>query len=166
MLLRIKAQMLSITAEDYTTDRILQEEEQYSGRLQVYAEEEYFKEFKKKGIKTEHIYQMGEDGVRHQIQPEMNQFLVLQADQSTKKTQLGRFDGNKVIPLKYRKSKPYGVAPRNLGQYFLQEALMTSAEEAPLVIVKGMAGTAKTFYAVAVGLEKVFNTEKKNTAKF
>lgn len=42
---------------------------------------------------------------------------------------------------------------------------MTSAEDAPLVIVKGMAGTAKTFYAVAVGLEKVFNVEKRNIGK-
>ena len=27
----------------------------------------------------------------------------------------------------------------------MQEALMTDAKEAPLVIIKGMAGTAKTF---------------------
>ena len=39
----------------------------------------------------------------------------------------------------------------------MQEALMTDAEEAPLVIIKGMAGTAKTFYALAVGMEKVYN---------
>ena len=165
MLLRIKAQLLSITAQDYTTDRILKEEEQYSGRLEVYVEEDHFKELKKKGIKPEYIYQMGEDGIRHQVVPEMNQFLILKADQSTKKTQLGRFDGTKVVPLQYKKSKPYGVSPRNVGQYFLQEALMTSAEDAPLVIVKGMAGTAKTFYAVAVGLEKVFNVEKKEYRK-
>src|SRR5699024_8633593 len=29
--------------------------------------------------------------------------------------------------------------------------------EAPLVIVKGMAGTGKTFYSLAVGLEKIVN---------
>ena len=34
---------------------------------------------------------------------------------------------------------------------------MQPAEKAPLVIVKGAAGTAKTFYALAVGLEKVLN---------
>lgn len=166
IMLRIKAQMLSVVAQDYTTDRILQEdEEQYSGRITVYAEEEYFKEFKKKGIKPEYLYQMGDDGVRRQIRLEMNQFVLLRADQSAKKTQLGRYDGTKVVPLKYKKSKPYGVSPRNVGQYFLQEALMAPSEDAPLVIVKGMAGTAKTFYAVAVGLEKVFNAEKKEYRK-
>mgnify|MGYP001085086233 FL=1 len=34
---------------------------------------------------------------------------------------------------------------------------MQPAEKAPLVIVKGMAGTSKTFYALAVGLEKLLN---------
>ena len=34
---------------------------------------------------------------------------------------------------------------------------MQPAEQAPLVIVKGMAGTAKTFYTLAVGLEKLLN---------
>lgn len=34
---------------------------------------------------------------------------------------------------------------------------MQPAETAPLVIVKGMAGTAKTFYSLAVGLEKLLN---------
>lgn len=77
--------------------------------------------------------------------------------QSLKKTHLGRVEGKKVVPLKYKKNLPYGVKPRNSGQYFLQEALMKPADEAPLVIVKGMAGTAKTFYSLAVGLEKILN---------
>lgn len=34
---------------------------------------------------------------------------------------------------------------------------MQPAEKAPLVIVKGMAGTSKTFYSLAVGLEKMLN---------
>ena len=62
-----------------------------------------------------------------------------------------------IRKLEYRKSTPYGISPRNAGQYFLQEALMQPAEKAPLVIVKGMAGTSKTFYSLAVGLEKLHN---------
>lgn len=165
IMLRIKAQMLSIISQDYTTDRSIREEEQYSGRDTVYVEEDHFKDLKKTGIKLEHVYQISADGIRCPIKPQTNQFLILCADQSTKKTQLGRFDGKRIVPLKYKKSKPYGVSPRNVGQYFLQEALMASPEEAPLVIVKGMAGTAKTFYSIAVGLEKVFNTEQKEYRK-
>ena len=50
-----------------------------------------------------------------------------------------------IRKLDYRKSTPYGVKPRNAGQYFIQEALMQPAEKAPLVIIKGIAGTSKTF---------------------
>ena len=48
-------------------------------------------------------------------------------------------------------------SPGTLSQYYMQEALMKPASEAPLVIVKGQAGTAKTFYSLAVGLEKLLN---------
>lgn len=43
----------------------------------------------------------------------------------------------------------------------MQEALMTDTEKAPLVIIKGMAGTAKTFCSLAVGMEKVYNNPTK-----
>ena len=48
-----------------------------------------------------------------------------------KKTLLGRVTDTKIVPLNYKKSKPYGVSPRNVGQYFVQEALMTDAQTAP-----------------------------------
>ena len=83
--------------------------------------------------------------------------MILTPDQSNKKTILGKVQNGKIYPLSYKKSYPYGIKSRNVGQYFMQEALMASADEIPLVIIKGMAGTAKTFYSLAVGLEKVFN---------
>ena len=42
---------------------------------------------------------------------------------------------------------------------------MLSAEEAPLVIVKGTAGTAKTFYSLAVGLQRTFEKDSKKYRK-
>ena len=78
-------------------------------------------------------------------------------DSAARKTQLGRVEKGMIKKLEYRKSIPYGVTPRNAGQYFAQEALMQPADKAPLVIIKGMAGTSKTFYTLAVGLEKVLN---------
>lgn len=165
ILLRIKAQMLRITAQDYTTDQVSEEHSQYTGRTEVFAEEDFFKEFKKKGIRPERVYTVDKEGKRHAVFLEVNEFVILRADQSTNKTQLGRYDGEKIVPLHYKKSRPYGVSPRNVGQYFLQEALMTDPAEIPLVIVKGMAGTAKTFYSMAVGLEKVYNATHKEYRK-
>ena len=157
LVLRIKAQIMGIEAQDFSTEQVIAEEEQYSGRIQCYVAEERFKEFKKKGIPLSELYLCTEDGTRTTPELTENQFVVLKADQSLKKTHLGRVSGQKVVPLEYKKSTPYGISPRNSGQYFLQEALMKPAGEAPLVIVKGMAGTAKTFYSLAVGLEKIMN---------
>ena len=49
LLLRIKAQILGICAQDFTTDQVLERENQYSGRCELYVPEELFKDFKKKG---------------------------------------------------------------------------------------------------------------------
>ena len=79
---------------------------------------------------------------------------MIRSTDNEKQTALGRFDGSKVVHLKYRNHTPFGVTPRNVGQIFMQECLMLGADEAPLVIIKGPAGTAKTFYSLAVGLHR------------
>ena len=152
ILVRIKAQMLGIEAEDFTTEQAPEHDKQYTGRAEVYVDETLFDAFPERPLAPQEIYQVTADGERQTVALTANQFLILHADQSHGKTQLGRFDGQRIVPLAFKKKHPYGVTPRNVGQTFLQEALMTSAEEAPLIIVKGIAGTAKTFYALACGL--------------
>lgn len=157
ILLRIKAQIIGIKAEDFQTEQVLGHEAQYRGRISVYVSEDHFRDFKKKGVPVEVVYQVDENGKNVVPQLYENEFVILQSDQSAKKTLLGRVEHGVIRKLEYRKVQPYGVSPRNAGQYFLQEALMQPAEKAPLVIVKGMAGTSKTFYSLAVGLEKMLN---------
>ena len=147
--------MIGIRAEDFTTEQV--EEEQYTGRIEVYVPEELFQNFGKDGIPIQAVYESDEYGKHYTPELVENEFVIIKADQSTKKTQLGRVENGVIKKLDYKKSSPYGVKPRNAGQYFLQEALMQPAEKAPLVIVKGMAGTSKTFYSLAVGLEKLLN---------
>lgn len=159
MLLRIKAQLLGLAAEDFTTEQVAEEEIQYRGRAEVYVPEDAFKDFKKKGVSVDKIYCIDDEGNTYQPEFYENQFIVLKADQSAKKTHLGRVEKGMIKKLEYQKSKPYGISPRNSGQYFIQEALMQPAAKAPLVIVKGLAGTSKTFYSLAVGLEKVLNQQ-------
>ena len=157
IVLRLKAQIAGIRAEDFTTDQISVEDAGYTGRTEVYIPQELVKDFKKNGISYKEVYECDENGVTRQIDFIENEFVILKPDQTGKKTLLGRVHGKKIVPLHYKKSKPYGISPRNAGQYFMQEALMTGADRAPLVIIKGMAGTAKTFSSLAVGLEKVYN---------
>lgn len=156
LVLRLKAQILGIKAEDYTTEQISDDDVGYTGRCEVFVPDALFKGFKKKGIDVGEAFQTDEDGKTVKAELVENEFVILKSDQSLKKTLLGRVENGRILPLNYKKSKPYGVSPRNVGQYFMQEALMADAQKAPLVIIKGMAGTAKTFYSLAVGMEKVY----------
>ena len=51
LVLRIKADMLGIQAEDFTTEQVPKQKEQYTGRIECFAVEEKFKDFKKKNEK-------------------------------------------------------------------------------------------------------------------
>lgn len=157
LVLRLKAQILGIKAEDFTTEQISETDAGYTGRCEAYIPDELIKDFKKNGIPFARLYRTDMNGEHKDIHFTENEFVILRSDQSAKKTLLGRISGDKIVPLKYKKASPYGVTPRNVGQFFMQEALMTDSDKAPLVIIKGMAGTAKTFYSLAAGLEKTFN---------
>ena len=101
----------------------------------MYVPEEVFKDFKKKGIPVESAYCIDEKGNAYVPEFFENEFVILKADQSHKKTQLGRVENGLIRKLDYKKSAPYGIKPRNAGQYFIQEALMQPAQKAPLSIL-------------------------------
>ncbi|MGI6263652.1 MAG: PhoH family protein [Succiniclasticum sp.] len=157
LVLRLKAQLIGVEAQDFSTEQVSASKGQYMGRVECYAPELEFDRFTQEGIPVSLLYQCDEEGNKQPLSLSQNEFVLLKADTSLRKTHLGRVWGDRVVPLEYGRENPYGVKPRNAGQYFMQEALMKPASEAPLVIVKGQAGTAKTFYALAVGLEKILN---------
>ena len=160
IIVRLKAQMLGIQAEDFTTEQSPRLEEQYTGRMDAYAPAGRFSEFKKKGLPPDALYIMNKEK-KEVISPVPNQFFIIHSDMDEKKTLLGRFNGKSVVPLISLKVEPFGVRPKNVGQRFLQEALLQNADTAPLVIVKGAAGTAKTFYSLAAGLEQTLESGSK-----
>lgn len=157
LVLRLKAQVLNIEAQDFSREQVLPEKNAYTGRLTCYVPEASFDDFLTQGVAVSQLYLTDRDGRSYAPEVQENEFVILQADASLRKTHLGRVHQGRVLPLTYSRVTPYGIKPRNAGQYFMQEALMQPASEAPLVIIKGQAGTAKTFYSLAVGLEKIVN---------
>ncbi len=157
MFARIKADVLGIAAEDFFGEHVPIFEEQYKGRLDLYTSEEKLAEFYKTfRLTPEDVYIFGDNSSKCEtVELVTNQFLIIHSDRNKKQTALGRFDGQAIVPLTFANERPFGVVPRNAGQKFMQEALMIDAEKAPLVIVRGSAGTAKTFYSLAVGLHKM-----------
>ena len=61
ILLRIKAQVLDLCAEDFISEQVIAHDRQYTGRCEVYAPDELFKDFKKKGIPVDEVYQLDEN---------------------------------------------------------------------------------------------------------
>ncbi|HWR41870.1 PhoH family protein [Sporomusa sp.] len=156
--MRVKAAILEIPAEDFRNDKVASIDQQYTGRQTVYTSSEIINEFYRDDVNCldpAKLFAYDENaGLTTPAHFITNQFLLIKSSDNARHTALGRFDGQKIVQLRYRNRNPFGVIPRNVGQIFMQECLMMSAEEAPLVIIKGPAGTAKTFYSLAVGLYK------------
>lgn len=156
--MRVKAVILNISAEDFRNEKVASIEDQYTGRAEVYSSTENIDRFYQSENQVLEIDELQSFNSQSQTleSPVLttNQFLLIRSTENDRQTALGRFDGKKVVRLKYQNHNPFGISPRNVGQIFMQECLMLGAEEAPLVIIKGPAGTAKTFYSLAVGLHR------------
>lgn len=123
IIVRLKSQMLGITAGDFTTEQAPVFDEQYTGRMDVYTSDKSMSELNKKGIVPDAVYRL-DGNEKVDVVPEQNQFFIIRSETSENKTMLGRFNGEKIVPLKSLKEEPFGVKPKNVGQRFLQEALM------------------------------------------
>lgn len=64
LLLRLKAQLLGIQAEDFEAEQVEEQKLQYTGRDEVFVPEEYFKDFKKKGVPVAVVYKADEQEKR------------------------------------------------------------------------------------------------------
>ncbi len=154
---RIKADTINIEVEDFYEKVVPEHESQYTGRMEVYASSDKLDEYyqtKSLNINSLLIYssELEEYSIPNLY---INQFVIIHSLENPRKTALGRFDGRNIVPLIFKEANPLGLVPRNVGQKFMMEALFTSPEKAPLVIVKGPAGTAKTLFSLAVGLSKI-----------
>ncbi len=161
IILRVKAQVAGITAEDFTTDQVPAWSQQYTGRRDVFTAPESLKAFNTSGLQVEDAYTMDVSGKKLPLLPINNEFYIIHNECAIRETQLGRYNGTRIVPLNSINLQPFGVTPRSVGQRFMQEALMADVNEVPLVIIKGPAGTAKTFYALAAGLEQTFEPASK-----
>ena len=140
-IMRIKATTMGIVAEDYENESVDEEYLSYDGRTEIYVENEDIQKFYTDGYLT----------VEDRFCLVENQFVLMRAQGST----IGRYTNGRIVKLEHMNDHPFGINFRNVGQKFAAEALISDANLAPLVILKGAAGTAKTFLSLACGLESV-----------
>jgi PhoH-like ATPase len=154
---RIKADTVDIDSDDFYEKMVPEYESQYTGRIDVFTSSDKLDEFyQKKHLEAKDLlYYSNELDEYSSPKLYVNQFLIIHSTENQRKTALARFDGKSVVPLIFKDLSPLGITPRNVGQKFMLEALYIDADKVPLVIIKGPAGTAKTLFSLAVGLQKV-----------
>lgn len=140
------AKYFGIAVEDYRNQQVRLN---YTGRREIYVSEEIIAAF----------YRDGETELPEEVMKANglypNTFLVLKALENEQISAIGIFQNGKVHPLSRQDDPMSGVTPLNVGQKFAKEALLTDVDKAPLVMMAGPAGTAKTFLAIAAGLEMI-----------
>jgi len=142
------------------TQDLMQEKDEYTGQQTVFCQKESFNyilagKSANKGwsLLPENFYVLDEHQQRVVPTLVINQFLIIQNEANHKEIKLGRFDGHSVVALQHENQNVFGIKARNRTQQFLMEALLTEEGEERLVIIEGPAGTAKTLFALAVGIE-------------
>lgn len=151
--LRIKGSQLGVRVEDYRADTV-QVDEHSTGVAELDVDSETLERLHRDG-KVNLPAESEEHGRRY-----LNECLVLRAGRSA--SGLGRVvglplgtDGSVTATVERSAGHPraFGVAPRDVRQTFALDLLTDPA--VPCVSLMGMAGTGKTFLALAAGLEQV-----------
>lgn len=150
-LMRIKCIMVGVDVEEYRNSFAIKSiKNQYTGRIEINVSEDNIKEFyKNKFIDTAKIK------LNDKIYE--NQYVKITATSSALCIYRDKILYNVGFNSKSTSNeyKWLNVTPKNTGQQFAIDALMRPATDVPLVILKGCAGSGKTFLAIAAALAGV-----------
>ena len=144
---RMKLDSIQLQAQPFKDDIFPPLNEQYSARINCQMSEEKFDLFNSQGYITK------KDIIRsNNIEWITNLFLNISSLTNSAHSILARYDGKNIVPLKFSDNHPFGISAKKAGQHMALEALLTNPEDAPIVIIKGSAGTGKTLLSLACGL--------------
>ena len=152
--LQMVAEDIGVKAENFKDETFPRLQEQYTGRLTIHdvSEESIDSFFANDGIRIHEIPALENYTVYE------NQYVVLHYlgtdnnGYTTPKTAYGKIVDTMIIPINMHERQPYDIRPLNDGQRLLLNALY---DQAPLTVVKGNAGTGKTFCTLAVALDEL-----------
>lgn len=160
---RVQASLYGVKAEEFKSEAVTSGRGAYEGRCILYVTNAEMNEFATTGklsLDENRAYcatSMNGDVLSEDYKLSYWEHVILtDMENSSHGTMLGVFNGKVISRLyNYAGSKDplvYGVSARNVGQVFALDALLAPPEEVPLVILRGPAGTGKTFLAVAAAL--------------
>jgi PhoH-like ATPase len=154
--LSLRAKMLGIKTAKYRQNGVPELELQYKGIQDYYVSKEVIdRAFKIKGLhldKTKFFDNKGELLKLEQNDFIQNQFVVLHCGDTMF---CGYIDDYSLKFLKNADKNPFEIKAKNTAQRLAISALLEDVDNTPLVILKGPAGTAKTFLSLAAGLQQI-----------
>lgn len=142
--LRMKAKAVGVNAEDYTTDKITNVEELYSGKETI---ENFSHDIIEKLYQPPFEVPIKSHLKKSKTEIVPNKYLVLR---NSSHSVLASMDLKNQVLRKVDKNPVYGIKPRNAEQTFAIDALTNL--NIPLVTITGKAGTGKTLLALASAL--------------
>ena len=147
VLVRVKADVLGIVAQDYLSDRIATDTDQYTGYFTLLVHPSVIDEFY--STRSLNIKSLG---LKTTLHP--NEFVILRDELGTSKSALLKVtsDGQRLEPLHMSNDPVWGITARNAQQRMALELLLS--DDIPLVTLTGRAGTGKTLLTLAAGLLK------------
>ncbi|WP_353856563.1 PhoH family protein [Bacillus sp. Bos-x628] len=142
VLVRVKADAIGLQAEDFLSDRVLQDEDIDNGYNELYIPTELLNTF----------YQQNQLQVKEVTNYPLNphQFVIMKGNEGG--SALGMLDqkAGHIKRLIYDQEYVWGIRPKNVQQTMALELLLR--RDIPLVTLIGKAGTGKTLLALAAGL--------------
>ncbi|ABR50842.1 PhoH family protein [Alkaliphilus metalliredigens QYMF] len=155
-IMRIKADALEISSQDYLHDKIHLNEEIYHGYEELWVEGELIDTFYKRGYVMVEELQKALNGYALSY----NEFILLKDRQGTGKSAIGKLkkEHHRVVGLSFGEGSYWGIKGRNLEQRMALEALLD--DDVSMVTLTGKAGTGKTLLSLTAGLYKT-NDEKR-----
>ncbi|MFA7228564.1 MAG: PhoH family protein [Melioribacteraceae bacterium] len=143
--LRMKSKAIGIPAEDYTTDRVVNVEELYSGKSVI---ENFDDDIVQKLYQPP--FEVQSKQVLRKIKTEAvpNKYFILR---NSSRSVLASLNNEMDKFRRIDKQVVYGIKPRNAEQTFAVDALCNP--DIPLVSMTGKAGTGKTLLALACALQ-------------
>jgi PhoH-like ATPase len=153
VLVRIKADVLGLEAQDYLSDRTVSATDLYAGYSTLHVHPSVIDEFY-----TYRFLSVKSLQLSMKLYP--NEFIILRDEMGTSKSALLKVsqDGVRLEPLYLSNDAIWGITARNAQQRMALELLLN--DDIPLVTLTGKAGTGKTLLALAAGLLKVEDEHK------
>ncbi|GIP48187.1 PhoH-like protein [compost metagenome] len=153
VLVRIKADVLGLHAEDYLSDRTVSPSDLYGGYSTLKVHPSVIDEFY-----TYRFLPIKPLGLNYSLYP--HEFVILKDEMGTGKSALLKVneDATRMEPLYLSNEPIWGISARNAQQRMALELLLN--DDIPLVTITGKAGTGKTLLALAAGLLKVEDEHK------